>query len=168
MASRLDNLKKGDELMVFIKRNNKWESIAFATSHTFNITSNTVSVAAKDFGAWGATTPTTVSWEITSENLYTDGGYDELFDLCTSREPITLIFGYAGVGNAATSDGEQLVKNGLADGKDYWEADNAKSMYSGTAYLTALNLNAATGENATFSVTFSGAGAINKISELPA
>ena len=33
-----------------------------------------------------------ISWEITSENLYSEDDYDTLFDLMVEKEPIDVVF----------------------------------------------------------------------------
>jgi len=40
--------------------------------------------------------------------------------------------------------------------------DKTKNYYSGKAYVTSLTTNANTGENATFSITLTGSGALTK------
>lgn len=82
---------KGDELMVFL--NNK--SIAMATSHTLNITGNSIEISSKDSGFWGASEIGNITWEVTSENLFTDGDYDTLFNAMIAKTPVTLVFGHA-------------------------------------------------------------------------
>jgi predicted secreted protein len=145
--------------MLFI--NNK--PLAFATSHTFNLTGNTVDIASKDHGIFGASEIGSITWEITSENLYCDEengiqAYDTLYDAMLNREPITVVFGKAG----------NYDENGLARGGNLdpsapteWEADT--TYRTGNAVITSLNLNANVSENATYSVTLTGSGAITKV-----
>lgn len=148
MAYSPDNIVKGDQLMVFYDG----KSIAYATSHTLNLTGNTVSVANKDSGIFAGNAMTTVSWEVTSDNLFSDDAYSTLFDAMMARQALTIVLGYA----------DDWSENGLPTEGTNWEKDATKKYYSGDAYITSLNMNAATGENATFSVTFSGAGALTK------
>lgn len=86
-----EKIVKGDELMLFTGEN----SIAYATSHTLTITGNTIDISSKDHGYWGASEVGNVTWEITSENLYTDKYYDTLFDSMINKTPITVAFGFA-------------------------------------------------------------------------
>ena len=83
-----NNIIKGDELMLFYNGN----AFAWATSHVLNIQGNTVDVATKDHGFWGASEVGNLTWEITTENLYSDDDYDTLFDLMIQKEPITVAF----------------------------------------------------------------------------
>ncbi len=77
----MEKIVKGDELMLF--RNDT--SIAYATSHTLTINGNPIDISSKDHGFWGASEIGNVTWEITSENLYTDKYYDALFDAMINK-----------------------------------------------------------------------------------
>ena len=76
----MEKIIKGDELMLFKGE----KSIAYATSHTLTVNGNSIDISSKDHGYWGASEVGNITWEITSENLYTDKYYSELFDV----EPI--------------------------------------------------------------------------------
>lgn len=146
----MKQILKGDELMLF--KNKK--SIAYATSHVLTITGNTVDIASKDHGFWGASEVGSLTWEITSENLYTQDAYDELFDAMVACEPIDVAFGKVSNYN----------KNGIDNSTANWAPDTATegSVKYGKAIITSLVANANTGENATFSITLTGQGAITK------
>ena len=147
-----NNIIKGDELMLFYNGN----AFAWATSHVLNIQGNTVDVATKDHGFWGASEVGNLTWEITTENLYSDDDYDTLFDLMIQKEPITVAF--AKVSNYSP--------NGLISvGGDVesWTPD-ASNFRSGQAVITSLSVNANTGEFCTYSATFTGAGPLSKAS----
>ena len=135
---------KGDELMLF--KNDK--SLAFATAHTLTISGSTIDISSKDHGYWGASEIGNITWEITSENLYTDADYDALFSAMINKEKVTVKFGHASDYDA----------NGLGS-LSYWSPAST-GLYTGEAFITSLTANANTGENATFSVTLSGAGAL--------
>ena len=131
------------------------KSIAFATSHSLSLSSNTVDIASKDHGFWGASEVGSLTWEITSENLYTQDAYDELFDAMVACEPIDVAFG-----KVANYD-----KNGIDNSTTDWAPDTTPgtgSVKYGKAVITSLVANANTGENATFSITLTGQGAISK------
>lgn len=147
----MKQILKGDELMLF--KDNK--SIAYATSHVLTITGNTVDIASKDHGFWGASEVGSLTWEITSENLYTQDAYDKLFDAMVACEPIDVAFGKVANYN----------KNGIDNSTTDWTPDTTTSTGSvkyGKAVITSLVANANTGENATFSITLTGQGAITK------
>lgn len=141
---------KGDELMLF--KDNK--SLAYATSHTLSITGNTVDISSKDHGYWGASEIGNITWEITSENLYVDSEFDGLFTAMVAKSPITVTFGHANNYNA----------NGLGDSSTYWipDASVGAKYYEGPAIITSLQANANTGENATYSITLTGNGALQQ------
>ena len=146
----MKQILKGDELMLFKYK----KSIAYATSHVLTITGNTVDIASKDHGFWGASEVGSLTWEITSENLYTQDAYDELFDAMVACEPIDVAFGKVSNYN----------KNGIDNSTANWAPDTATegSVKYGKAVITSLVANANTGENATFSITLTGQGAITK------
>lgn len=146
-----NSIVKGQELMVFMGG----KSIAWATSHSLNVTAATGDISTKDHGFFAATNLTSISWEITSENLYTDDGYNALYKaMAITREPVEIVFGHY-------SDSTDLATSGIADSEtESWTAPSGSSTvyYTGNAYITSLTANAANGDNATFSVTFSGVG----------
>lgn len=146
----MKQILKGDELMLF--KNKK--SIAYATSHVLTITGNTVDIASKDHGFWGASEVGSLTWEITSENLYTQDAYDDLFDAMVAAEPIDVAFGKV----------LNYDKNGIDNSAKNWAPDTATegSVKYGKAVITSLVANANTGENATFSITLTGQGALTK------
>ena len=145
---KMATIIKGDELMLF--KNDK--SLAFATAHTLTISGSTIDISSKDHGYWGASEIGNITWEITSENLYTDADYDALFSAMINKEKVTVKFGHA----------SSYDVNGLGT-LSYWSPATT-GLYKGEAFITSLTANANTGENATFSVTLSGAGALKKVS----
>ena len=140
---------KGDDLMLF---DAEGKSLAFATSHTLSLTGETVDTSSKDHGIYTATNVQKVSWEITSENLYTLEAFDNLFDKMMQREAITVFFGMK-----AEQDVDKTVANG-----DYENWSTGTGAYTGEAFITSLTANAANGENATYSLTLSGSGKLVK------
>ena len=138
---------KGDELMLF--KNDK--SLGYSTSHVLTISGSTIDISSKDHGYWGASEIGNITWEITSENFYTDADYDALFDAMINKEKVTVKFGHA----------SDYDVNGLGS-LSYWSPAST-GLYTGEAFITSLTAYANTGENATFSVTFSGSGAIKKV-----
>lgn len=159
------SIVKGQELMVFLNG----ESLAWATSHSLSVTAGTGDISTKDHGFFGATNITSISWEVSSENLYTDEGFDALYKaMAITREPVQIVFGHY------TND-KSLATGGIADtNTDSWTSPfdgdsndeatpSAKTYYTGKAYITSLSANAANGDNATYSVTFSGVGELKQV-----
>lgn len=143
------NIMKGDDLMLF---DAEGHSIAYATQHTLTVTADAADISSKDHGFWGGSEVNKISWEITSENLYTTAAYDSLFTQMIAKKPITVFFGL----KTETGDGT------VVDGDyEYW-SKKANSTYTGKAFITSLTANANSGENATFSVTLTGTGKIAK------
>ena len=142
------NIVKGDELMVFMGGS----ALAYSTSHTLSITGNSIDISSKDHGFWGASEVGNITWEITTENLYTDADFDALFDAMLNKTPVAIHFS-----RAANYD-----PNGLKDAGGTVTAWTEGTGYSGMAIISSLTANANTGENATFSATFTGRGAIIK------
>lgn len=143
------NIIKGDDLMLF---DAEGKSIAYATAHTLTISADAADISSKDHGIWGGSEVNKISWEITSDNLYTSEAYDTLFTSMLTRQPITVFFGLK-----AENDPEKTVVNG-----DYSYWSKAAGAYTGQAFITSLVANANSGENATFNVTLTGTGKISK------
>lgn len=143
---------KGDDLMIFTEEG---KSLAFATAHTLTLTGNTVDITSKDHGIWQSQDVVKLSWEVTSENLYTED-FDHLYSHWVNREKVLIYFG-----EKKENDPEKSVADG-----DYpnWTGAAGKSGY---AVITSLTVNANTGENATYSVTFTGHGALKEVSTIP-
>ena len=142
---------KGDALMLFMGG----EALAYAKNHTLTITGNTVDISSKDHGYWGASEIGNLTWEIQTENLYTQENYDDLFDAMVSKTPVDVVFA-----NAQNYDEKGLKAVGGTVEK--WTASTT-SGHKGKAVITSLTVNANTGENATYSATFTGTGPITKI-----
>lgn len=148
---------KGQNLMAFCGG----KSIAFATSHTLEVSGETISTSTKDNGGgeWETSEMGLLSWTCSSENLIGDPrsglGYDDLFDMMVKKQPVDLVFS---------------LKNTIAADGTYYEAPEAgwtaktNDGHKGKAFITALSLNAPNGENSTMSVTFTGTGALTKVS----
>lgn len=137
---------KGKDLMLF---DNNGHSYAYATNHTLTITAETSDISSKDHGIWGGNEVSKYSWEITSENLYTSEDYGLMFDTMLTGEPVTVRFGLK------VDTGTQTVADGDLE---YWTSDS--SYYEGKVIITSLVANANNGENATYSITLTGCGAL--------
>ena len=159
-------LIKGDDLMLFNGTTGK--SYAYATAHTLTITAETADTSSKDHGVWTGNEVAKISWEITSENLYTSEGFDSLFDDMINRKPIDVAFGLKQQGAADKTVADENYSNWTpeyntdATGEPTAPSGDTttKDMYKGSAYITSLTANANTGENATYSVTLTGTGSI--------
>lgn len=153
---------KGSDLMLFVKNTSGVvKSLAFATSHSFSISSETSDISTKDHGFWGAKEVTRITWSITTDNLYTVSTFNELYDRMISRQPIEVYFCLK---TPAQRQGTPATVNLPGDTYDTWTptTTTGEEGYYGRVYITSLDATAAAGDNATFSATFDGIGAITK------
>ena len=147
---------KGDKLMIFVGG----QAIAYAKTHTLSLSGNTVDIGSKDHGFWGASDVGKLTWEATTENLYTEDGFDALFNSYLNKSQVTIVFGYA---SNYDVNGLKLGSTDQSDTRPESWTPAANKGYTGTAVITSLSVNANTGENATFSCTFTGMGAIRNL-----
>lgn len=149
---------KGNRLQLWIHDNNETKTLIFATAHTLSVTGNTDSLQTKDHGLWNFSEIGSFDWEITADCLYTDDSYDLLFDLMLAGEPIQVTFS-----EVLNYDKNGLVRGGntASNAPTEWTPDPDKSR-TGYVIISALNENANSGENATFSATFTGTGPLVK------
>lgn len=142
----------GGDLMLFIDG----KSIAFATSHKLSINVETVETTSKDSGGkWVSKAARKISWNCNTENLYSNDGegvnFDQLFDKLVARQEITAVF-------CLEKDYASKADNVPEGG---W-LPSTTGTYTGKVIITALEANAPNGDNATFTATFEGVGALTK------
>lgn len=142
---------KGRDLMLF---DSEGKSLAFATNHTLTITAETTDISSKDHGIWGATEVSKYTWEIQSENLYTEAGYANMFDKMLAGDSMSVKFGLK---QTPTPPDVTVADSSLAN----WSP--GAHYYAGDALITSLTANANNGENATYSVTLTGVSQIKKV-----
>lgn len=148
---------KGGDMMLFVGG----KSIAYATSHTLSINADTKETSSKDAGGkWQTSEVGILSWSASSENLCGDDiagiGYDELFDYMIARQPIQGVFALEG---NSTDYADNKLDKVPTDG---WTPKTGDG-YTGKMTITSLEKNAPNGENATFTVQFTGTGALTKV-----
>ena len=161
------NIINGSDLMLFVEEGNAYKSLAFATSHSLSISADVADINTKDHGQWGGKEINKINWEISSENMFTVEGYEDLFDIMMSKTAVKVVFalknGWAGDSPAPT--GNETRNLTTTDG-DSWTVETASATtpkYEGEAFITSLTANAAAGEKATYSVTLNGNGALSKV-----
>ena len=140
---------KGDELQLFIGDS----APRYATAHSVTLTGSTIDSNTKDSGLWGASEVGKLTWELTAECLYTDVNYDEMFNMMISRNKFLLKFA-----RVKNYDVDGLVDVG--GNVQAWKPE--LHGLQGYASITSITANANTGENATYSITFTGAGSLSK------
>lgn len=140
---------KGGDLMLFIDG----KSIAYATSHTLEITGETTDTSNKDEGGgdWSSQEVSILSWSASSENLYSEDGegdnYEDLFDLMVAKQPIDAVF---------------AKKSGNATDVPTGGWTKSAPSYEGKVVITSLSLNAPNGEYASYTAQFQGVGKLEK------
>lgn len=147
---------KGSKLMVFIKDNNTLVPIAFATSHSFQKQLNTQEITCKDFGDASAILPQNYTWTMTTDNLYSVDGYWQVNGAFKQMKKVTVYFGSSNYSNDTAQ--ESIVD---VEGATEWTTSGFGEQ--GEAYITDLQVTAQAGENATFTATFTGTGALTEI-----
>ncbi|MBQ7854995.1 MAG: phage tail protein [Muribaculaceae bacterium] len=140
----------GSELMIFATISGKSEAIACATSCKLDISASSLETSSKDSGKWTSKQASKLSWTASSDNLMVITEYKKLVDLMISRSEIELEFS-----TVANADSD----NGLP--QDGWESNN--DGYKGKAIISSISLTASDGDNATYSVSFEGVGALQAI-----
>lgn len=147
---------KGSHLMILIDNDGTLEPIAFATSHTFSKQLNTQEISCKDFGDVAAVLPQNYSWTMQTDNLYSINGYKALNDAFKNMTKVIVYFGETNYRQTSAQDSIVDV-----DGAEDWAKEGFGEQ--GYAYITALDVTASAGENATFSATFTGTGTLTEI-----
>lgn len=138
---------KGSALMAFIGG----APVGFATSHSLSLSTNTTEVNTKDHGDYPSVIVQNITWEVTAENLYSDAGEATYMTALVNKTPITIQFAKV---NYATDEKGVIGPNGHAE----WTSTDV--IAEGQAIVTSYSINAAAGDNATMSVTFTGMGAL--------
>ena len=161
-------------MMLFIKNGNTTKTIAFATSHSLTISTDTQQTSTKDDGGkFQSSDYGIISWSATSENLaaYDGAGYNfqDLVNLMLTQTKVDAVFTVEGdsgstypyatkldsVDNAGTpANGWAPMLMGTKG-----SAQSSTSMgYTGKVLITNIEVNAPNGENATFTVQLQGDG----------
>ena len=141
------NAVLGKDFMLFVGG----KALALATSCKLSISAETIDTQSKDSGIWTEKDIKKLSWNGSSENLFSAddkvNGYDVLLDLMLKRKPIEAKFCIP-----ANADSDEVPSSG-------WTLPAAS--YSGNVLITNLELNAPDGDKATFSATFEGTGKLS-------
>jgi predicted secreted protein len=148
----------GKKLMLFVKDNTNYTTIAYATNHTFTTSASTVSVASKDdadiasgAGKWDSQDLDMFSWSISAENLFAYEGNgmtcDKVMELYLAGTLLDVKFGMA----------ENSTTGAPTEG---WGEETGSKMLTGKCYITSLDINASNEGRATMSITLTGKGAV--------
>lgn len=155
------NVINGTDLCLFITTGSTKKCIALATTCKIGVTMSTRKIASKDSGIWEDSAVGRMSWTCDSDQLFTQDfsgvsqtgttantansgfTYDSLMDLMIARTPIVIT-----VGAVTTS------------GMGYQQTLGTGRNLTGTALITKLDLNAKDNDNATYTITMEGTGAL--------
>ena len=165
IANNLENkdIFKGSALQLFINDGGSNEvCIGFATSHAFSITTNVSELSTKDHGDYPAVLPTTITWEVTAENVYATTSMTKLLGYVKNKTKVTIKF--AEVGNYSQDGGSYsyyATEPGIIENESKTSWSIGKVIGQGKAYITSYSINAASGDNASISCTFTGCGPLD-------
>lgn len=164
MPSLSDNrkIRDGRDIMLFYYNGSSYTSIAHASSHSLSLSTQTETINSKDYGKFGATDISQITWEISCDHLYTDSGFDTFYSYMmadTTVNPnankLTCVFGLKNSGADAV--------NTEATGDGNWTPSTTSYVYKGECTVSSLSINADAGSKATVSATLSGVGPISKV-----
>lgn len=145
---------KGNGITITVKKGDGTaQALAYATNHTMSISPNYIEVQTKDHGDYPGKILQDVQWEITTENLYTDS-FEALAGYVNTDAEVTVVIG-KGTNDNGTYPGTQYGHQGVSDAGPYTVSD---TIATGQAKISSLTLNAQSGDNATYSATFTGTG----------
>ena len=139
----------GSEFFVYDGSGGSATPFAYATECTLSLSANQIDTSNKQSGYWASALPGQISWNISTSALYTNqNNFGTIYDKFTQRQPINVTFGIA---------------QGMDSSGNFNPAlDSTATHYTGTAYITSLELNAGNSEVASFSVEFTGEGQLAK------
>lgn len=148
----------GKDIMLFFKLGGTTPvALAMATNHTLKLTSETQETSNKDTGVWGDQEVTKLRWSATSDNFVegidTDDAYGKLVAAWLSKQKIDVVL---------------AIPTNITDGEvptGGWLPPSAGGGYSGKATIDDITLNAPNGQNASFSVSLTGAGQLTPITK---
>lgn len=143
------NTIEGKDLMLFIGTTTK-KAIALATSMKLSISHASKEISSKDSGIWTDLAKGRLKWDASSDCLVTydttANNFEAMYDAMIARNKVTLTFALA----TGTSPD--------------WTVDTTKDIYVGEAFIDKLDMNANDGDQTSFTVSFSGTGALTKTS----
>lgn len=133
--------------------------LAMATSLSVEISADATDISSKDSGRWSSSLLGKISWTASASNLFTVADYSKLIDVMVANTPIEIVF--ATVKNydtvtSGTTDSEGIFTNTPT----VWESND--DMYHGKVIVNSISLSANNGEVATYDVSFTGVGALQK------
>ena len=158
------NTIKGENLMIFVEEGELYGNastsliaIAHATSCMLNFTVDEFDTTSKDTGSWKASVPGMKGWNMTSDNLYTPDA-DKLLSLAIARTTIKLYW----IPSSNTESSNMVTHTPSLS-----EGGNTYKYYVGNAWINNIQATAPNDDNANFTVSFTGTGALTQSNALP-
>ena len=142
----IDNSKivYGGDLMVFITTGSTLTPVAFSSSAKLTVSMATRDAASKDAGNWGAKLPAKFDWNVSTDALM---AYDVLSGTSDIQDLYTLMLERAAV-PVSFSVKAGTTPNWTPTGK----------AFTGSVYITSIDITAADGDNAQYSISTEGTG----------
>lgn len=151
----------GNELMLLVGD----KVLGWCTNNSFSMSMSTTEISTKDHGEAAAVIGNSYSWSVTTENLFSADA-DALRDACAKRKLVTVVFAKPGNYNDKGLQRAQAEGSTATGLPTDWDMSNSTYTFAqGSGYVTSLDVNAAAGENATFSATITGSGSLTNIEE---
>lgn len=150
----------GEKVQLWVKDSGTTPTcLAMATSLSVEISADATDISSKDSGRWSSSLLGKISWTASASNLFTVADYSKLIDVMVANTPIEIVF--ATVKNydtvtSGTTDSEGMFTNTPT----VWESND--DMYHGKVIVNSISLSANNGEVATYDVSFTGVGALQK------
>ena len=151
---------RGKKLMLFIEKSSgNFKSLGYATNHSLSTSANTIDVAHKDLadaagGRWEDQDIDTLNWTITTENFYANDAegvsFGDLFDYYVAGTELSVKFMIAASSTSGVPTGGWVPDTTAGD-----------DVLSGKVIITSIDMNAPVSDQASFSVTFTGKGALS-------
>lgn len=142
----------GTDLMLFYNG----KSIGGATSHDLDISIETTETTSKDTGGkWTTKAGRKISWTVNTSNLFafeaSGVAFDTLFTNAIDFVEADIVF---------TTKADIDATTAPATG---WTPSTTETQYTGKVIITKLTVNAPNGDNATYTASFEGTGALSRV-----
>lgn len=133
--------------------------LAMATSLSVEISADATDISSKDSGRWSSSLLGKISWTASASNLFTVADYSKLIDVMVANTPIEIVFATVKNYDTVTS-GDTDSEGMFSNTPTVWESND--DMYHGKVIVTSISLSANNGEVASYDVSFTGVGALQK------
>ena len=150
---------RGKDLMLFLTDGETTKAIALVTNSTISITANTNEYKTKDDTEDSAPEVESISWEATSESMYSvEKGLDAQH---TADSLIKIMLAKKLIGVALAQTSAAGTNTSVPAGG--WTEKDGAFLISGKAFITSLEVTATNGEYANVSITLTGKGSLDTL-----